>query len=509
MQKIDYLHYFKSQIIIYTEKGVIMENELGKKLFAEDSLLYFEEEQVKNAISSLENYISLMQNNNRLFESGVDITLTGEYNDFSLKRSSLIKSKAENVFFINTALTGSYFSEVSFSDSNVDESNMQYCQFIHCVFNHVNIHSSNLSYSNFFNTTFEHIDFKGSTVSEILFEQCQFKQCTFSSSMLENAVFVQCTFSSVKFVNTNIEYMEFKNCEFSNVTFPMAQVSYVFGLLQSMAEPGNDILLSADNKTVSLDEYETLKESFIIYYTSISEYFPLTNIYLSRGELENAYNCIVFGMERAIIQRNFRMLKFFCKLAKQKSVFPYNKLKELYMLLEKYVSKQHFNIYEQRSFIYNIGEIRSILLEDMYDFPTARISLQTNVDSSESSKIIQIIEYIDSAINKLCTQKLSHIEYHHNSDANFVIQLSANYFEITLLIGILLKFSSNIVDDVQKKILNHQQIKMNKLLIEQNKKKLKDLEDENKQLKQNNIQYKVQFIINNPTTNSNDINIYL
>lgn len=486
-----------------------MDKHINKLLAIEKAPIQFEQAQIQQAISSLEQYIPLMQNNNRLFEAGINMTVTGKYDDYSLKRSSLIESEIKEASFINTAFTGSYFSDVTYFNTNFDECNMQYCQYIHNKLEYIDIHSSNLSYSNFFNTTFIHVNFKGSTVAEILFEQCVFEDCTFISSMLENTIFIQCTFRNVIFKNTNIEYMEFKNCKFENVCFPMAQVPYVFGLFQSIDNLNNDIKLIGDEKLITLDEYKTLKDAFIVYYTSISEYFPLANIYLATGEVDTAYDSIVFGMERAILQRNFRMLKFFCKLAKQKNVFTYNKLKALYVLIEKYVAEQKFNIYEQRSFIYNIGEIRSILLENIDDFPTVRISLQTNIDSSESEKIMQTIEYIDSAISESCTQRISHIEYHHNSDANFVIHLSANYIEIILLVNTLIILSNNIIDSVQKKIIRHQQIVLNNLDISEKKKKVKDIESKGQELQKNNIQYTVQYIIDNPSTDSHDINIYL
>lgn len=485
-----------------------MDTHTKKPLCIKNAPIELEPAQIEQAILSLEKYIPLMQNNNRLFKAGINMTITGKYDDYSLKRSSLIESEVKEAFFINTSFTGSYFSEVTYLNTNFDESNMQYCQFIHNKLQYIDIHSSNLSYSNFFNTTFDHVDFRGSTVAEILFEQCIFIDCTFTSSMLENTVFIQCTFNNVIFKNTNVEYMEFKNCKFKNVILPMAQAPYVFGLFHSMENHDNEIKLLADSKTISLDEYKTLREALIIYYTSISEYFPLANMYIASGEFNMAYDCITYGMEHAIVQRNFRMLKFFCKQAKQKNIFSYNKLKELYVLIETYVAKQNFNMYEQRNFIYNIGEIRSILLENMDNFPTARISLQTNIDSSESEKIIQAIEYIDTVIVNSCTQKVSHIEYHHNSDANFVINISANYLEIILLVNILITLSGNVIDSVQKKIINHQQILLNKLAIEEKRRNAKDIENKSHELQQNNIQYTVQYIIDNPITEFHDINIY-
>lgn len=464
--------------------------------------------QVQLAISTLDEYMTLMQNNNRLFQSGVNLQLNGEYNDLSLKRSSLIESKVCKADFINTALTTSFFSDVYFKDSKFNESNMQYCQFSHNTFRQIKIYSTNLSYSNFYNTEFLNVKFKGSTVSEILFEQCTFENCIFTSSMLENAIFVQCKFKDVKFINTNIEYMELRNCEFDDVYFPMAQISYVFGLFQNILENKNSIKLWTDKTTITLDKYKELKDALITYYISISEYFPLANLYLADYELDNAYKCIALGIKDAIEHRNFRMLKFFCKLAKQGDFFEHKKLKELYMLIEKYVSEMALNIYEQRSFIHNIGEIRSILLDSIHDFPTARIVMQTNIDSSESDKIIEFINYIDDILCQFSTQKISHIEYRHNSDANFVAFISANYKEILLIVNVFLILSNNVIDAVQKKILNHQQIVLNQLEINE-KKKQEEIKKKKEQLHEKDIQYTMQYIIDSPTTDSHDINIYL
>ncbi|EOS29422.1 hypothetical protein C807_02808 [Lachnospiraceae bacterium 28-4] len=491
------------------QKGVTMNDNIQKPLLTEKRPLQYEASQVLAATAALEKYMTLMQNNNRLLESGIHVSLTGEYNDVSLKRTCLENSEAIDASFMNTALTGSYFSEMNFRSSKFDESNMQYCQFVHSTFQNVTIHSTNLSYSNFFATDFKDVHFKGSTVSEILFEQCTFEGCTFVSSMLESAIFMNCTFIGVKFLNSNVEYMELNNCKLNDVHLPMAQVPYIFGLFQSMMDVGNDIKLSADHMMVPLNEYKELKDDLVIYYTSIQEYFPLANIYLANTEWENAYDSICFGMERAIVQRNFRMLKFFCKQAKQKNVFPYQKLKELYTLIEKYASAQKFNIYEQRSFIYNIEEIRSLLLENMDNYPTARISMQTNIDSSESDKIIRFIEYIDTIISESCERKISYIEYHHNSDAHFVVHISAHYLEIIFILYTFLTLSNNVIDAVQKKIINHQTILLNQDKLKKRKEASKKAQDKNEELRQNNINYTIQYIINNPVQDSHNINIYL
>lgn len=485
-----------------------MKQHLDIELLSKDGIQQFDDTQIQNAVNTIEKYIPLMQNDNRIFEKGSNLVLNGDFNDVSLKRSTLINSKIQKVNFGNAALTSSYFSNTNFYDSKFNESNMQYCQFIQNILENIIILSTNLSYSNFYDVTFKNVIFKGSTVAEILFENCYFENCKFMSSMLENTVFLCCTFQDVMFSSSNIEYMELKNCTLKNVCLPMSQFPYVYGVLHALEDNENNIILSSNKKKVSIKEYSKLKGSLIIYYTSVQEYFPLANIYLAENKKKLAFDCIVMGIRRSIIQRNFRMLRFFCKQAKQGNIFSYDILKKLYASIEEYISEQEFNIYEQRSFIYNIGEIRSILLDSFDQFPTARIIMQTNIDSKESNKVIQFIEYIDSAINDLCTQKISHIEIRHNSDCNFIAYICAHYNEIIFVINILLTFSKT-MNFVEQKILTHQQIVLNQLEIKDKKEKLKKTEERGEEIEKNNIEYTVQFIIDNPIVNLEDTNIYL
>lgn len=485
-----------------------MKQYMDMKLHLENGIQQFSDIQVQNAVHTLEKYISLMQNNNRLFENGINLKINGCFEDVSLKRSTLIDSEIQDVNFGNAALTGSYFSNTGLSNSTFSESNVQYCQFIKNTWKNINVKSTNLSYSNFYGVTFKNVNFKGSTVAEILFERCNFENCLFSSSMMENTVFLCCTFQDVTFSNSNIEYMELKNCNLSNVSFPMSQFPYIYGIFNALPDNKKDITLSADNQIITMEEYLGLKESFIVYYTSIEEYFPLANIYLAENKINLAFNSIVMGIRKSIAQRNFRMLKFFCKQAKQGNIFSYDVLKRLYASIEQYVSEQKFNIYERRSFIYNIGEIRSSLLDSFDEFPTARIVMQTNIDSKESEKMMQFIEHIDSSINDLCTKKISHIEIRHNSECNFIAFICAHYNELIFLVNMFLTFSK-VHDSIQQKILTYQQIRLNQLEIKEKEEKLKRAEERSEALENNNVQYTVQYIIDNPTEESDETDIQL
>lgn len=461
---------------------------------------------LQTALSRLEPYMTLTQNNNRRFESGIGLQISDQFDDVSMKRTSLFNSAVTNSSFLNAALTGSYFSETTFSNSVFDESNLQYCHVIHSAFYDVKIHSTNLSYSNFFGTSFKQTLFKGSTVSELLFDTCSFEDCIFTASMLENAVFTHCTLKNVQFANTNIEFMEFRECEFQDVTMPFQQLPYVYGLYAHLSNGG--IRAEAGDVCLTAEEYLALQEDLIVYYASINEYFPMTNLYLVRQELDSAYQCISLGLQASITSKNFRMLKFFCKLAVQGTLFPHQKLRELYTIINAYVRKQTLNIYEQRDFIYNSAEIRSLLLDSIYDCPTARIELQTNIDATEPEKVIQFIEYVDHAIRETCSQQISHIEYRHNSDSNFIAFISANYREILLTIYILYKFANTVSEQMEKRIMNWQTIRLNRQKLKKDCQK--QSEQEGERLKDNGIKYEINFYIDNVNINdSHDGDLYL
>lgn len=458
------------------------------------------------ALSKLEPYMTLTQNNNRRFQSGIGLQISDKFDDVSMKRTSLFNSTVINSSFLNSALTGSYFSETTFSNSVFDESNLQYCHFIHSAFCNVKIHSTNLSYSSFFSTNFKQTVFKGSTVSELLFDSCSFENCVFTASMLENAVFTHCTLKNVRFSNTNIEFMDLRECELQDVTMPFQQLPYVYGLYAHLS--GGGVQAEAEDKFLTAEEYLALQEDLIVYYASVNEYFPMTNLHLVRQELDSAYQCISLGLQASIVSKNFRMLKFFCKLAVQGALFPHQKLRELYTIINTYVKKQTLNIYEQRDFIHNSAEIRSLLLDSVYDCPTARIELQTNIDSAEPEKVIQFIEYVDHTIRGICSRQISHIEYRHNSDSNFIAFISANYREILLTIYILYKFANTVSEQMETRIMNWQTILLNRQKLKEEG--LKQAEHEGDRLKDNGIKYDINFYIDNVNiSDSRDGDLYL
>ena len=385
---------------------------------------------------------------------------------------------------------------------------MQYSKFIKCEFKATKIISTNLSFSVFSETTFEDVLFKGSTVSELMFDKCIFKDCIFTSSMLENAVFSQCIMDNVEFIDTNIEYMIMTSCYIKKTCMPLSQIPYVFGIFEYFK---NGQITAISNKgAISYKEYLDLQNYLLTYYVSVSEYFPIVNILTHNNIYTAAYENMVKGIKKSIKQKDFRMLKFYCKLAVQNDFWDYDKRRKLFNLIEENTKKQSLNIFQQRDFIYNYAEIRYILLDSLYNNPTVRIVFQTNIDSTESNKVIEFINYVDNVIRTMCSKQSSYLEYRHNSDVEITAFLSANFFEILLVLSVFLKVANNATKIIQERILSAQQITLNKLEIEKKRHELEQtkLEKSEDILKEKDISFSIKYYINNIQNEESNINFY-
>lgn len=91
----------------------------------------------------------------------------------------------------------------------------------------------------------------------------------------------------------------------------MSQFSYVYGIWHALEDIENEILLSADNRNISIKEFLKLKEPFIIYYTSVQEYFPLANIYLAENKRALYLIALLWVYDNLLYEEISECLNFF------------------------------------------------------------------------------------------------------------------------------------------------------------------------------------------------------
>lgn len=417
-------------------------------------------------------------NNNMIFQKSFRANYSDDYSFLSLKRSRLLECVCTHANFNATALSGSTFQKTLFQDCNFKNSSVDFCLFYKCCLKAENeengVINANWGNSNIIESQIQNLSFLQSTVSNALFEDTTFHKAKLEYSSFENSVFKNCTFEKMELRNLNLEYVEFINPIFDDVILPYAQIPYTLGLLLCMRNNSDSLWISStsDNK-ISVDEYFTLLPSMIPYYLSEQEYFPVANIYIALNEYEKAFEAIMNGMAKAGYEKDFRMLKYFCKLAIISGWCNREKIKQLYSFIYDINNFEPMIEYERHNYYMHLGEFRKILLFHNNTLPTLHMHMHTNILPHETEKVSFLVHTIDQILDTVKDDDVvSSVELHHESPYDLIlIVIGALYVLQTAAKG--LSVICEPVKNIQEIIMNQQQIKLNKQEIELNREKIK------------------------------------
>lgn len=320
-----------------------------------------------------------------------------KFSDKSLNHTSLWNSTIIGTNFKNAALTGSYFNNCQFRNCNMDMSDFEYCEFYKCYFTSKRTVISSFNESNFLDTSFENISFSGCSFSGSFFENCAFEKVKIEFTTFENSLFRNCIFRNMDMKVLNLDYIEFENPQMDNVILPLEQIAHSIGLLEYCMYTTDNILIGSDSDIVlSKEEYlnqviPLLEEEYI----HSKEYFPLSNIYLVEKKYEQAYEVLHQGLYDAVAKRDFRMLKFYCKLIKGSRCYDSHALHSFYHSICRLSPNPH-NVENNsllRGYIRNIGEIKNILF-DSTKRPTLHMAILTNLSSKQHDCIGKLISQL-------------------------------------------------------------------------------------------------------------------
>lgn len=333
----------------------------------------------------------------RLSELSNKVISRKKFSDKSLNHTRLWNSSVIGTNFNNAALTGSYFNKCQFRNCNMNMSDFEYCEFYKCRFISKHTVISSFNESNFLETSFENISFSGCTFSGAFFENCRFTNIKVKFTTLENAIFSNCIFQDMDMKVLNLDYVEFENPQMNNVILPLEQITHSIGLLEYCKNTTDNILIGSDSDIIlSKEEYWSqviplLEEEYI----HSEEYFPLSNIYLTQKKYEQAYESLHQGLSDAVAKRDFRMLKYYCKLIKVSRCYDSHALHSFYHSICRLSPNP--NIAENnsllRGYIRNIGDIKNILF-DSTKRPTLHMTILTNLSSKEHEHIGKLISQL-------------------------------------------------------------------------------------------------------------------
>lgn len=440
-------------------------------------------------------------NNNKIFEVAIGATYSGDYTRKSLKRSNLTRCNFINANFTRVAATGSKFLKSDFLNCIISGANFQYCDFsgssIKTENKEIILDGSNFSESIFSDSKLLDLSIVACSFSQVLFYNSIIKNCEIKSTTFENSTFINCKFENLELRNLNLEFTEFKNVKMKNVVLPFSQMPYTFGGLTYLFDTNDTVYLSSkinQDKKITVNEYKKSLNHLEKYYLSINEFFPLTNIYLAQKKLDYAYQSIVNGLVYSVQTKDFRMLKFFCRLASISDCFSSTQLHELYNKIHEIIPAEHLDVNELHNYEIHIGEIRTLLLNNKANKLTAQISLKTNIENQNSIDLGYLIKILNETIRLSDNDlKWDLIEIRHNSPYELFLQVSSSDYtlivsSIVFVYTVLMK-SNKLYQEFCNTALKHLDVKK-KVLENKNLKKLKD-ELKNRKIKINDARHHI------------------
>ncbi|PWJ50490.1 pentapeptide repeat-containing protein [Faecalicatena contorta] len=345
--------------------------------------------------------LALHVNNKDIFSvskqnGGVGLTISKDLSKKMYRQSYYKKCLFKDANLMNIGFAGSKFIDTKFEDCIFSNGNLHSCTFKDVVFTSSSNKTNNLDNagfhkSTFTNCTFENLFIYSSGFTETIFFRVKFINCTIRLCSLENAQFADCTFINVNMSTLNIEYVDFENIKAQDCIFPFHTICSAYGLLSQLTEFGNNKIFSAYSETLSIQEYKKLLPDFQKYYCKNEKYFPLTNIYIATNELDLAYESIMAGIIRTIQVRDFRSLKYFCKLVYLNNIFSVKQRRFLYENINKWISTEQFSLAEYHDYQLSASMIRDLLLNEDSKKPTLIFYLETNINPYEMEKQVAFL----------------------------------------------------------------------------------------------------------------------
>lgn len=412
----------------------------------------------------------------------------------------------DNIKLASVSFNGALFNNTIFGDCKLLNCNMQSSSLQSSSFNNCILSGSNLSQSYIWDTQFNNSQILGTTLLQSVITNSYFNNCEIKSVSFENCLISETYFANIRLADLNMEYAQFSNIHSENAIYPFAQIPYIFNGLQYILNTKDDVWITSRKNgkdKISVDEYRDILNDLKILYWDRRDYFPLANIYDCEGRKENAIRALNSGVEKSLTSRNFRMLKYYCKLATNLKVAEPLNARNLYKYIENFIQSHPMQENEYFAYYLYQPDIKRILLESFSEHSLNTITLVTNIASEDYYRISILLEVFDTLYNLLTTQPLNKkIELRHNSDyiIEFAHMLPTHYPLIFLGFVCVIVGTSNITNIIEKiqsiiytkhKETREKDKHRNEILKDQNFIKIQDIELQNKemQMKQSEERY--------------------
>lgn len=346
----------------------------------------------------------------------------------------------ERPFYKNCKFVGSTFERPACEssqliscvlyDCKINNADFRYCNFEHTVFESKDdlcyITNSNLSFGTLIDTKFIGIKIEGTPFKEMVIDNCIFDNCNFDSFGFERSTIKNCSFFDTDMSKIVFRFCDFENIKFRNVIIHILDLAKNYGLINELKKNGENIkIFYGQNNYVSLDEAIKLLPNLLMHYYDAKEYYYVINILMLENRYDELWSVLQEAFKYEIACNDYAVLQDLCTLTVKLNVFDNYKLKQLYEIITTRSSPNDLSRHQLKSYTSYMNNIKSILLENPNEFPTARIIISTNVMPGNIEKIAPLLNTIESNISNNFPTLNSKIQISHHSPYDIEIIISA------------------------------------------------------------------------------------
>lgn len=345
-----------------------------------------------------------LQGNNKKSLGGSDVQniVNQTYKKLSMKRSCFQNLNYSHCTFENDTFSAATFRNTVFEDTKLIGNSFACCNFFDSQFTAITEKNSlyignNFSQSNFTACAFRNVYLESSGFLQVLFYNCKFNSVIFQSNTLEGSCFNGCFLEKVNAGHTNVEFIELLNTKLKDITFPFYQFAYIIGASDFLKEAFSGLSFTVADKEVTYEEYTCQIDNLILYYWDKQEFFPICNLLIAKGRIDDAQSIFLNGINRALETLDFRMIRHFCRLAKRHDLLDEVTVRRARREIENYLFNDTIPLERINDFIINTGEITKILLSGKSDSVTYNFNIRTNVDKANLAGV----KYVNTLSNEL------------------------------------------------------------------------------------------------------------
>lgn len=412
-------------------------------------------EQLQAHVKSKRNYIG----NQYLLSKGARLEVDWQsqnhrreyFTDCSFVRSNLDE----------TGFTGGIFSGTSFSDCNVNFTNLNNCTFKTCSWrdDRATFHTgTNFSQSVFLDCNLDRIWLHGGNLSNIRLVNSTLNRCRFRSTQFEGAIFDNVVLDHVRFGRLNLEFVHFRNICCDTVTLPFPSIPYIFGGIDYLLNTNDRVRVTSatsSNNKISREEYLCLLPSLTTYFAGTQSFFPLSNILLAQGEMQKAKDAVLAGVSQSLLLRNYGLLVHLCELIAERSMLSGRECIDLYTDIWLSAKSQRIT----QNDYYLLDNAMQQIQQTLLSFHQNKICflLETNINSTDSVKLSILLSELEHFSTMVDYSAKNRIELRHCSPYEIFITIWTGIEEFAPYIGLFYcafmgidKLYNKVLDNISK-----------------------------------------------------------